>query len=216
MNPNRKIIQDVPVPRNTGRSFVLKKGQVIRVIGTSIVDLVAFNLHDLTDRFDQARTKVYNRTIFVTTGHKLLTRANHFLLTIKEDTYKEGTHDLQHGMCSRARFELAAKEGRLAQYYFREIPPDEIPDHGCWENLQDAFKGYDIAPEDIPSPFNIVQSMEVVGREGKLVWQQVRDRPEPGKPAYVELRAEIDCLVGLSACPDWKYGQPVDVKVFEK
>src|SRR3989304_4171092 len=87
------------------------KGQVIQVIGTSIVDLVAFNLHDLTDRFDQARTKVYNRKIFISTGDRLLTKANHFLLAIKEDTYKEGAHDLQHGMCSRSRFELAAKGG---------------------------------------------------------------------------------------------------------
>jgi len=47
----------VTVPKNSGRAFTVRKGQCIRVAGRSIVDFVAFNLHDLTERFDQARTK---------------------------------------------------------------------------------------------------------------------------------------------------------------
>jgi uncharacterized protein YcgI (DUF1989 family) len=57
--------------------------------------------------------------------------------------------------------------------------------------------------------------MEIVGIEGKLVWQQLRDRAESDNPAYIELLANIDCLVGLSACPDWGFGKPVVVRVFE-
>lgn len=214
MSPNRKIIQDVAVPRNSGRSFELKKGQVIRVIGTSIVDLVAFNLHDLTDRFDQARTKVYNRKIFISTGDRLLTKANHFLLAIKEDAYKEGTHDLQHGMCSRSRFELAAKEGKLAKYYLREIPLDELPDHACWENLIDGLKGYPIADYDIPSPFNIFQTVDIDSKTGLMVNRKTR--PKPG--TYVDLEADMDALVAVSSCPDLFVPgkQGIQIQVYEE
>ena len=55
MSRTRQIIQDVAMLRNSGRAFEVDKGQVIRVIGTTIADLVAFNRDDLTERFDQAR-----------------------------------------------------------------------------------------------------------------------------------------------------------------
>ena len=214
MSAAHKIIQDVTVPRNTGKSLLVDKGQVVRVIGTTIVDFVAFNRHDLTDRFDQARTKVYNRTLFVTTGHTLMTKANHKMLTIVEDLFKEGHHDLQHGMCSRSRFELAAKEGRLAQYYFREIPPDELPDHGCWENFIDGLKGWKISDNDIPSPFNINQNVSIDPKTGLMLNLAVR--PRPG--SYIDMRAEMDCLVAVSSCPDlWAGGkQGIQVQVYQE
>ena len=119
---NHQRVLEAAIPRNSGWASSLSKGQVLRVIGTSIADFVAFNQNDLTERFDQARTKVYNRKIFISTGDVLMSKSNHPLLIILEDTYKAGTHDLQHGMCSRSRFELAARESRLAEYYFRDIP----------------------------------------------------------------------------------------------
>jgi len=51
------ILKSEVVPKNSGAAFELKKGQTLRITGKSIVDFVAFNLHDLTERFDQARTK---------------------------------------------------------------------------------------------------------------------------------------------------------------
>lgn len=213
MSSIRQIVQDAPIPRNTGKAFELKKGQVIRVVGTTIADLVAFNRHDFKERLDQARTKVYNRKIFISTGDKLMTMSNRPLLTIVEDTYKEGTHDLQHGMCSRSRFELAAREGRLAEYYFRDIPPEELPDHGCWENLIEALKPWNILPYDIPNPFNLFQTVRIDSKTGLMLNTTIR--PKPG--TYIELRAETDCLVAISSCPDlWAGGkQGLQVQVYE-
>ena len=51
------ILSNTVVPKNSGAAFELKKGQRLRIAGKSIVDFVAFNLHDLAERFDQARTK---------------------------------------------------------------------------------------------------------------------------------------------------------------
>ena len=45
---------------------------MIRIIATTTVDLVCMRLDNLKERFDQARTKVYNMKIFITTGDKLM------------------------------------------------------------------------------------------------------------------------------------------------
>jgi Domain of unknown function (DUF1989) len=63
--------------------------------------------------------------LFVTTGDKLMGRNNQHMMTIMADGFKEGTHDLQKGMCSGYRFQLAKQENRLGEYYPREI--QEIP-----------------------------------------------------------------------------------------
>ena len=205
-----KKLREETVPYNTGWASELKVGQIIRITGTTTVDFVAFNLHNLRERFDQARTKVYNMKIFISTGDKLMGRANQHMMTIVEDIYKEGTHDLQKGMCSAYRFQLAKKEGRLREYYPRDIK--EIPDHGCWENLSRVLEPYGIAPEDIPSPLNLYQTMKIDGVTGRMDHTQIR--PKPG--TYVDLRAEMDLLAAFSACPDLPVGgKPVDVMIYE-
>ena len=131
-----------PSQVDSGRALIVKKGHRIRVAGRSVVDFVAFNFDDLTERFDQARTKTNQVKIFIGKGDQLISKLNNPMLTIVEDTFKEGRHDLQKGMCSRKRFELVAKG--LAKRVFTEgIDPnpktaEQIPDHGCWENLTDG------------------------------------------------------------------------------
>lgn len=205
-----KKLREETAPYNTGWAAEMKKGQIIRITATTTVDFVAFDLRNFRERFDQARTKVYNMKIFPSTGDKLVSKSIQHMLTIIEDTYKDGTHDLQKGMCSGIRFQLAKKEGRLREYYPREIT--EIPDHGCWENLSRALKPYGILSEDIPSPLNFFQTMKIDGVTGKM--EHTRIRPKPG--TYVDLRAEMDLLVAFSACPDLPVGgKPVDVMIYE-
>jgi uncharacterized protein YcgI (DUF1989 family) len=115
-----KKLQEAHVPYNTGWAGELKKGQVIRIIATTTVDFVCMRLENLKERFDQARTKVYNMKIFITTGDKLMGRNNQHMMTIVDNTNREGTHDLQKGMCSGYRFQLAKKEGKLRDYYHRD------------------------------------------------------------------------------------------------
>ena len=204
-----KNVKEETIPNNTGWAADLKKEHVIRITGTTTVDFVAFDRTNLRERFDQARTKVYNVKIFISTGDKLMSKSNKHLMTIIEDTYREGTHDLQKGMCSAYRYQLFKQEGRLKEYYLSDV---EIPDHGCWENLSRALEPYGIAPEDIPSPFNLFQTMKIDGTTGRL--EHTKIRPKPG--TYLDLRAEKDLLVALSACPDIVVGgKPVKVTICE-
>jgi uncharacterized protein YcgI (DUF1989 family) len=199
-----QVMKESLIAQNTGQAFEVRTGWHMQIFGTSIVDLVAFNLHDLRERFDQARTKADQGKIFISAGDYLISKLNNDMLEIVEDTFTEGTHDLQYGMCSRRRWERAFKEGIAEKTYLKagRASLSDFPDHGCFENLTEALRPWKIAPEDIPSPFNLFQTMKIDGKTGRM--EHTLIRPRPG--TYVTLRAMMDCLVGLSACPDLLVG----------
>ena len=204
------------VAKNSGAALEMRKGQRLRVAGRSIVDFVAFNLHDLNERFDQARTKTNQVKIFISTGDVLYSKRNNPMLTIIEDSFKEGRHDLQKGMCSRKRFEMVA-QGQAKRIFAEgvDINPkraEEMPDHGCWENLSAAVKSWNIAPDDVPSPFNIFQCMRIDAETGIMYDTMVRPKVE----AHVDFRAEMDLLVALSACPESGRGQAIRIELFDQ
>jgi uncharacterized protein YcgI (DUF1989 family) len=210
------VLESETVPKNSGRAYIVKKGQRLRIAGKSIIDFVAFNLHDLNERFDQARTKTNQVKIFITAGDALFSKRNNPMLTIVEDTFKEGRHDLQKGMCSRKRFEMVAN-GTAKRVFAEGVDinpkkPEDIPDHGCWENLSDAVRPWNIAPDDVPSPFNIFQCMRIDPDTGIMSDTMIRPKDE----AHVDFRAEMDCLVALSACPESGRGQAIRVEIFDE
>ena len=87
-------------------------------------------------------------------------------------------------------------EGRLGEYpHGGDI---EFPDHGCAENLTRALEPYGVPYEDIPSPLNLFQNMEIDPRTGAMM----RTRIRPEAPLDIEFRAEIDLIIAFSACPD--------------
>jgi uncharacterized protein len=195
---------DVVVPANSGAAFEVQTGQVFTVYGRTIVDLVAFDLHDLTHRFDQARTRSNLGKIFVSTGDVLISKLNRDMLRIVEDGFAEGHHDLQYGMCSRERWLWAVRERVATASYLseRELTEDDFPDHGCFENLTAALRPYGVAPVDIPSPFNLFQHMLIDTDTG----QMVRSRLRPPEPVPLGLLALMDCLIAVSTCPDLAVG----------
>ena len=210
------LLQSKIVPKNSGAALELKKGQRLRVAGKSIVDFVAFNLADLSERFDQARTKTNQVKIFISTGDILYSKRNNPMLTIVEDTFTEGRHDLQKGMCSRKRFEMVAR-GQSKRVFAEgvDINPrkaEDIPDHGCWENLSDAVKPWNILPDDVPSPFNIFQCMRIDPDTGVMYDTTIRPKGE----AHVDFRAEMDLLVAASACPESGRGQAIRMEIYEE
>jgi uncharacterized protein YcgI (DUF1989 family) len=216
MEISMAVLESRVVAKNSGVAFEVRKGQRLRIAGKSIVDFVAFNLHDLNERFDQARTKTNQVKIFISTGDVLYSKRNNPMLMIVEDTFKEGHHDLQKGMCSRKRFEMVA-QGASKRVFAEGVDinptkPEEIPDHGCWENLSGAVKPWNISPDDVPSPFNIFQCMRIDPETGIMYDTMIRPKEE----AHVDFRAEMDCLVAVSACPESGRGQAVRVEIFDE
>jgi uncharacterized protein YcgI (DUF1989 family) len=204
-----KIILQATIQPNTGWTGRVDTGQRVRVTGASIVDFVVFNSDNLRERLDVSRTRGNQGKLFITTGDYLISKFNRPMMKIVEDTYTEGTHDLEKGMCSGNSYRRKAELGRIGEYP-RTIR--EVPDHGCWENLSKVLQSFDILPEDIPSPFNIFMTMKIDGKTGRLGNTTIR----PSKTAHVDLEAEMNCLVGISVCPDLMVeAKPIDVMIYD-
>ena len=208
------VINEAVIHKNTGMAFIVKNGQIIRITGESTADFVVFNLNNVKERFDQARTKVDQGKIYVTTGDVLISKFNNVMMTIVEDTY-QGTHDLQKGMCSTSFYEKWGD--KIFEIYgatWKKLgrKKGSAPDHGCWENLTEALKPWQILAEDVPSPLNIFQTMLINAKTGTM--RYAMKRPKPG--THIDLRAEMDCLVGISACPEGGRGKELRIVVYEK
>jgi uncharacterized protein YcgI (DUF1989 family) len=55
-------------------------------------------------------------------------------------------------------------------------------------------------------------TMEVNGKTGRLGNTTIR----PSETAHVDLEAEMDCLVGISVCPDLMIqAKPVEVVIYD-
>jgi hypothetical protein len=127
----------------------------------------------------------------------MLARSGMPLMTLVADGFDGlGTHDMQFGMCSRARHQRAAEEGRLGEYLHGNAL--HVPDHGCAENLTAALEPWGIPYVNIPSPVNFFQNMDIDQATGAMKRTQIR----PDAAVALDLRAERNLLVGFSACPD--------------
>ena len=88
---------------------------------------------------------------------------------------------------------------------------EEIPTHGCWENLSGAVKPWNIGADDVPSPFNIFQCMRIDPDTGVMYDTMIRPKDE----AHVDFRAEMDLLIAASACPESGRGQAIRVEIYD-
>ncbi len=191
-----RIIRDETAPRNSGWGAEMRQGQILRLTARTIIDFVAFDLRDFSQWFCQARTKEASGCIYLKRGHAMLSHSGLPLMTMVSDGFEGlGTHDMQFGMCSRARHQRAEAEGRLGEYLHAEL---KVPTHGCAENLTAACAPWGIPYVEIPSPVNFFQNMEIDQSTGRMRRTQVR----PDHPVALELQAERDILVAFSACPD--------------
>lgn len=218
-------LMQLTIPYNTGKAFVVGQGGSVRIFAHSIVDYIGFNADDLKERFSQATTKEYCGKIFVTKDDGLYSNRHNRMMTIMEDGFP-GMHDLQCEMCSKRfydrHFELfqAGDKAILDTFgdWITVATRSDLPDHGCLENMLDALQGTGLAPEDIPSPFDMFQNTEIVGPEGKMLAASKKAFLRlGGEPAQIVLQAEMTCLVVLSACPNFyapeSFGQSVTVQI---
>lgn len=186
----------------TGTGLCLRQGQILRVIdpgGQQVADLVAFALHDRAEVISSGRSLDYNNTIYLTTNHVLYSNRSNPLLTILEDTV--GRHDFLLTPCSRETFRLL--------YGHEGYHPS------CFENLALNLAPFDIAPDSIPTSFNIFMNVTV------LPTGELKIAPPLSRPGdYIDLRAEMDLIVGVTACSaemsnNYSF-KPIDIAVFEE
>ncbi len=170
------------IPPQSGTAFRMRAGEVLRVIdprGEQVADMMAFASEDPADALSSGRTIDYAETIYLTTGHVLYSARSRPMFTIMRDDV--GRHDFLLTPCSRETFEI--------------IYGNYAPHPSCFGNLSDAFAPFGIEPHAIPPTFNIFMNVEVAPNGAIAV---LPPRSKAGD--RIDLRAEMDLIVGLTAC----------------
>lgn len=189
--PDKKVVLEQVIPSRDSFALEMTRGQFLRVIdvmGKQVSDLVAFNRENYKERLAAywTRTRNYPKKIpgRVTVGDVLYSSRSRPLMTITQDTpVPGGIHDISAGMCNRLGYEK----------FGWEFPQEG----GCWELLSKAVEPYGIAPEEVPQPFNPFMNTSFDPETGELMIDEPVSRPGD----FIELRAEMDCLVALTVCP---------------
>lgn len=166
----------------TGVAFRVRRGQTLKVIdplGAQVSDLLAYNSNDVREVISNGRTFDYEETINLTNGNRLWSNRSQPMLTIGEDTV--GRHDFLLTPCSEATF--------------RRFYPEQPVHRGCFGNLAEALAPHGVEPDMIPCAFNLFMNVPLAPDGSLRV-----DRPLSGAGDFVRMRAEMDLIVGLTAC----------------
>ena len=170
------------IPPRSGTSFTLAAGQILKVIdplGMQVSDFVAFAAADVREALSNGRTFDYEETLRLTAGNRLWSNRSNVMLTIVEDTV--GSHDFLLTPCSEATF--------------RHFYPDQPVHRGCFGNLAEALAPHGIEPDAIPCAFNLFMNVPIAPDGSLRV-----DPPVSNAGDFIRLRAEMDLIVGLTAC----------------
>ncbi|HEV1997517.1 MAG TPA: urea carboxylase-associated family protein [Candidatus Dormibacteraeota bacterium] len=187
------------IPPQSGVAFRVEAGQSLRITdpeGEQVSDLVSFAVDDAREWLSSGRSIDYANTIYLTTGHVLYSNRSRPMFTIEEDTV--GRHDFLLTPCSPETFSI--------------IYGHRGPHPSCFENLWRNLAKFAIAPDAIPTTFNIFMNVDV-NADGQL-----EIKPPMSKPGdHLVLRAEMDMFVGLTACSAEKSNnhsfKPIDYEV---
>jgi len=173
----------IEIPARKGKAARVRKGQRVKVINTKghqVVDTWAFNADELREFMSMEHSRVGIGRIIPGIGDSLVTNRRRPILTLLEDT-SGGIHDTLFAACDRWRYEM--------------LGCNEYHDN-CTDNLAAGLAGLGLAPPETPAPLNLFMNIPVV--DGN----RVEVRPPVSTPgSYVTLRAEMDCIVAFSACP---------------
>ncbi len=175
--------ETITVPAREGRALALAAGDRIRVIdpvGGQVADVFAFCAGDLSEYHSAQHTRVWVSRLFPRPGEQFVTNRRRPILTLEADD-SPGVHDMLCAACDPSRYALLGATGWHAS---------------CQENLQRAMAALGHEGIAIPQPINLFMNIPV-GEGGTIGWE-----PAPtGAGDSVTLRAELDIVVAVSACP---------------
>jgi len=166
-----------------GAACVVKAGEhaVVRnPRGNQVVDTWALALSDPKEYSAMEHTRSVSSNIFFDLGHRVVSIYRRPMLTLVEDT-SPGRHDTLLCPCNSA--------------IYRELGCT-APHRSCSDNFHEAIASHDLRLPFTPASLNLFMNVPVAA-DGSV------DRlPPASRPGdHVVLRAEMDLLLVLSACP---------------
>jgi uncharacterized protein len=173
----------IDVPAREGRAVEVGAGRSFRVVdleGGQVADLFAFCRDDLGEYLSAEHTRAEHFRLFPRVGEPFVSNRRRPMLLFESDT-SPGFHDMLFAACDPARYaSLGAPAGHAS----------------CAANLQTALAGLGLGPVAVPQPVNLFENIRA-RPDGTLDWQATAT----ASGDHVQLRAERDCVVVVSACP---------------
>jgi uncharacterized protein YcgI (DUF1989 family) len=181
------------IPASHGKATRLAKGQHIRIINThggQVVDTWAFPTPMATDGgleyMSMSHTRAFIDKVVPAVQDRLVTNHRRPILTLVEDCSTGPIHDTVIAACDIYRY-----QGLGVTDYHRN----------CSDNLHEALA--EIGETDLaathftPDPFNTFMNIPIRERDHSVGWEPALAQ----KGEWLTLRAEIDCVFAMSACP---------------
>jgi uncharacterized protein len=168
------------IPARQAVAVRVPRGALLRVINThgrQVVDTWAFV--DAAEWMSMEHSRLHMGRVDPRVGDTFVTTHRRAVLTLVEDT-SGGVHDTLLAACDRWRYELLGAPGH----------------DNCTDNLHAALASAGFAVPCTPSPLNLFENARP-GADGTI--EIAPPVSTPG--SHVTLRAGLDALVVLSACP---------------
>ena len=179
------MTQKYIIPAKHGKAFKVSKGDSLKLIntfGTQVVDCWALSAKNQDEHMCMEASRVWLQRLNPIIGDTFVTNKRNPILTVVEDT-SPGIHDTFMAACDKKRYELLGVDN-----YHRN----------CSDNLIEALEDKNVFLErTILASFNIFMNIEV--QSDKITLKTLPTLSKPGD--YIILRAEMDCYVVFSSCP---------------
>jgi uncharacterized protein YcgI (DUF1989 family) len=208
MNQERNIVQTILVPARHGAACLVHRGQILRlhlIEGQQVGDCAFFNADDVHEQFHVGQTWALNVMLGTGTARSF----KHFyskppreniMLTVVDDTVRNHFGNCG-GRCSSKLLERRDKRVNV---------------RSCQENLAEALKPFGIDGDHIGDIFNVFMNV-ALEQDGSFAVRA----PETQAGDYIDLRAEMNIIAAVSACPNETgpvnnfRAKPLGIEVYE-
>ncbi|KRC12122.1 aminomethyltransferase [Hydrogenophaga sp. Root209] len=171
------------VPARQGRAVLVRAGEQLELInphGSQVCDLWAFCADGMHEHLSMEHVRAHLDRTIPRVADALVTNRRRAILTLLEDS-SPGIHDTLIAACDLPRYRSLGVSG----YH-----------DNCSDNLRMALAAIGRHASEVPAPFNVWMN-NPVGVDGGISWLPPVSRPGD----HVTLRAEMDAIVVMSACP---------------
>ena len=178
------VIYTHDIPAERPWSYVLKRGQTLRIVdseGQQAVDALLYCLADPTERYSAQDTLRTQGSAYVGLGTRLVSNKGRVMAHITADSC--GRHDTSAGCCSCES--NAVRFGEATKYQ-----------HACRENFILELSKYGMTKRDIVANLNFFMNVPIDPSGNFTVVDGIS-----ASGNYVDITADINVIFVISNCP---------------
>ena len=173
-----RLVQRIDIPAREGRSLTVKAGQELRLVaieGPQAADMIAWNASDIRESMSSWLTQ--NVAHSFSLASEIYTKLPAARVMFRVIDPRPGLLWISPGRCSRMKY--------------------GDPSHpSCQDTLAGLIEPFGLSAFDVPEVLNVFMDVRF-NPDGS--YEFLRSPIEPGD--YLALVAEMDAVVGVSACP---------------